>query len=71
MARGEPNAQTIATAKYQKKAGYRSIAFKMRGDLPDRFNEACERAGRSRASVIAELMQEYIDRQGEMEKPAQ
>lgn len=61
MPKNKPNAQTIATAKYQEKAGYKTVSFKMRGDLPVQFAEACKRAGRSKASVISELMQEFIE----------
>jgi len=60
MPRGEPNKQTIASEKYQKKAGYKTIAFKMKGDLPDRFSEICDRVGRPKSAVIAELMEKFI-----------
>lgn len=63
MSKGSPSAATIATAKYQKKVGYRNVSFKMKGDIPDQFAAACEKAGRSKASVIAELMQRFIDEQ--------
>jgi hypothetical protein len=65
MPKNEPNAQTRATEKYHKKAGYRNVTFKLKGDIPDRFAEACAAAGRSKASVVTELMQEFIDRQRE------
>ena len=61
MPKGKPNPQTIASSKYHKKAGYKAIAFKLRGDLPDKFSATCERLGRSKASVISELMQDFVD----------
>ena len=64
MPRGEPNAQTVASAKYHKKAGYRHKTFMLKGDVGDRFAAACERAGRSQASVIAELMEKFIREAG-------
>ena len=63
MPKNKPNAQTVATEKYQKKAGYKAVSFKLKGDIQDRFNEACEKAGRSKASVITELMERFIKEQ--------
>lgn len=63
MPKGKPNAQTIASEKYQKKAGYKVKAFKLRGNVADRFAIACEAQGRSQASVITELMERYINEQ--------
>ncbi len=61
MPEGQPNSQTIASEKYQKKAGYKVKGFKLKGDIADRFAEACEARGESQASVIARLMEAYID----------
>ena len=60
MPKGKPNSQTIASEKYQKKAGYKTKAFKLKGDVADRFQEACERVGKSQASVITELLEKFI-----------
>ena len=65
MPLGEPNAKTRATDKWQKKAGYGVKAFKIKADVGDRFTVACEKAGRSQASVITELMEGFIKEQGE------
>ena len=62
MPKGKPTPQTIASEKYQKKAGYKTKAFKLKGDVADRFQEACERAGKSQASVITELMERFINK---------
>ena len=61
MPKGSPNSQTIATAKYQQKAGYKSKSFKLKGDIADRFAEACNKVGVSQAEQITKLMQEFIE----------
>jgi hypothetical protein len=63
MPKGQPNKQTIATDKYQKKAGYKVKGFKLRGDVADRFEQACEVAGVSQAAKITELMEIFIQQQ--------
>lgn len=64
MPKGNPSKQTIASEKYQKKAGYKTKAFKLKGDVADRFAAACERAGVSQAAKITELMEKYISEIG-------
>lgn len=44
-----PTAQTKATDKWQKKAGYMTKGFKLKRELADEFKEACEKAGVSQA----------------------
>ncbi len=63
MPRGNPKPSTIASEKYQKKAGYKVKSFKLRGDVAERFAEACETAGVSQATKITELMQGFIKEQ--------
>lgn len=60
MPKGEPSKQTIRNARWNKKAGYKTKGFSLRGDIADRFAETCEKNGRSQASVIMELMERYI-----------
>lgn len=60
MPRGNPNAQTLATERYQKKAGYVHKNFKLKGDVVERFVAACEQKGVSQASVITEMMERFI-----------
>lgn len=60
MPKGNPSKQTIATDKYQKKAGYKSKSFKLKGDVAERFAAACDRAGVSQAAKITELMEKFI-----------
>lgn len=61
MPKGDPKPQTIASDKYQRKAGYKVKGFKLKGDIADRFAEACEKTGASQAAKISELMQQFID----------
>ena len=61
MPKGNPTSQTIASEKYQKKAGYKVKGFKLKGDIAERFAAACEKAGVSQSAKISELMQMFID----------
>lgn len=60
MPKGKPSKQTIASEKYQKKAGYISKSYKLKKDVTDRFAAACEKAGVSQAAKITELMEKFI-----------
>lgn len=60
MPKGDPNSQTKATDKYQKKAGYKSKSYKLKGDVAERFAAACNRAGVSQAAKLTELMEKFI-----------
>lgn len=59
MPKGAPSAQTVASDKYQKKAGYMTKGFKLKREVVEPFEAACERSGESQASVIAEFMKQY------------
>lgn len=61
MPKGKPNAQTIATQKYQEKAGYIAKSFKIKREVADSFSSACKKAGVSQASQITKMMQEFIE----------
>ena len=60
MPKGEPNKNTVRVDRYQKKAGYKVKSFKLKGDVADRFAEACDRAGVSQASQITKMMEQFI-----------
>ena len=49
--------------RWNRKAGYTTKGFRMYQSLADEFKEACEKAGRSQASVIQGLMRGFIDSQ--------
>lgn len=61
MPKGKPNPQTIATDKYQKKAGYMTKGFKIKRDIAEKFAESCEKVGVSQAGQITEMMKEFIE----------
>ncbi|MBQ3600557.1 MAG: chemotaxis protein [Lachnospiraceae bacterium] len=61
MPKGSPNAQTIATEKYQKKVGYISKSYKLKRELVEQFEDACMRADVSQAGKISELMKSFIE----------
>ena len=58
---GKPSAQTIASKKYQSKAGYISKSYKLKREVADAFAGACEASGVSQAAKITELMRNYIE----------
>ena len=60
MPEGKPNAQTIATQKYQKKIGLISKSFKIKKELAEEFKEACERKGVGQVATISQLMEQFI-----------
>lgn len=60
MPKGNPNPQTIASEKYQKKAGYMVKGFKLKRDLVEQFEAACDTAGVSQAGQISKMMREFI-----------
>lgn len=61
MPKGNPSKQTIRNARWNKKAGYKTKGFNLKGDIADRFAEACEKAGVSQAAKIMEFMEQFID----------
>ena len=63
MPNGNPSAQTIASEKYQKKAGYMAKSFKLKRDIVEQFEEACRAAGVSQAAQITKMMNEFIEEQ--------
>lgn len=65
MPKGSPTRQTVASEKYQKKAGYRAKTYKLKGDVVDGFASACEKAGVSQAAKITELMERFINEQSQ------
>lgn len=60
MPKGNPSAQTIASEKYQKKAGYVAKTFKLKKDVVEQFENACSKMGVSKASQITRMMVDFI-----------
>lgn len=63
MTKGNPNPQTVATNKYQKKAGYMTKGFKLKRKVVEQFEDACRKTGVSQASQITEMMKKFIEEQ--------
>ena len=60
---GSPKPQTIATKKYEQKAGFVSKSYKLKRELTERFAEACEKAGVSQAAQLTKMMNAFIEEQ--------
>ncbi|MEI3501018.1 MAG: chemotaxis protein [Anaerovoracaceae bacterium] len=64
MPRNNPKPQTIASAKWNEKAGWMSKSYKLKREVVEAFSEACEQAGVSQAGKLTELMKGFIDEVG-------
>ena len=60
---GSPKPQTVATKKYEKKAGFVSKSYKLRKELTDQFAESSDKAGVSQAAQLTKMMKEFIEQQ--------
>lgn len=63
---GSPKPQTIATKKYEKKAGWLSKSYKLKKEIVDDFAEACEKRGVSQASELMKFMQQFTEETRQM-----
>ncbi|MDD3369410.1 MAG: chemotaxis protein [Lachnospiraceae bacterium] len=61
MPKGKPNPQTIASKKFQEKAGYISKSYKIKKNIAEEYAEACDRAGVSQAGQLSKMMKQFID----------
>ena len=59
---GKPTAQSVATRKYEAKAGWVSKSYKLKRETVDAYAEACKRAGVSAAGQLTKMMTEFIDK---------
>lgn len=58
---GNPKPQTVATKKYEQKAGFVSKSYKLRRELTEEFAKACQKKGVSAAGQITEMMKAFIE----------
>ena len=58
---GSPKPQTVATKKYEKKAGQVSKSYKLKKKVVDEYAKACEKMGVSAASQLTKMMKESIE----------
>lgn len=56
-----PSRQSIATRKYEEKAGWMSKTYKLKREVVETFAEACEKTGVSQAGKLTELMKGFIE----------
>lgn len=61
MSKGKPNAQTIATEKYQQKAGLVSKSYKLKKEVVDAYAAACKKAGVSCAGQLTTMMMAFVE----------
>ena len=54
MPKGKPNSQTLASQKWNAKAGYVAKTYKLKKDVADAF-------GGSKASQLTRMMTEFIE----------
>ena len=59
---GKPTPQTIATKKYEKKAGWMSKSYKLKREVVEEFARACEEEGVSQASPLTKMMKEFVEK---------
>ena len=62
MPKGKPSAQTRASRKYQTKVGYVSKSYKLKKDVIEKFDRACESAGVSKAAQLSDMMLEFAEK---------
>lgn len=59
---GKPTPKTIATKKYEKKAGWMSKSYKLKREVVEEFARACEEEGVSQASQLTKMMKEFVEK---------
>lgn len=60
---GSPKLQTVATRKYEKKAGWISKSYKLKKEVVEEYAKACEKDGVSAAGQLTKMMQQFIKEQ--------
>ncbi len=58
---GNPTPQSIATRKYEEKAGWVSKSYKLKKEVVDEYAEACRKAGVSAAGQLTTMMKQFIE----------
>lgn len=64
---GNPSPQSVATRKYEEKAGWMSKTYKLKRDVVEAYAEACKKAGVSAAGQLTKMMNEFIQEVNEKE----
>ena len=58
---GSPKPQTVATKKYEAKAGWVSKSYKLKKEVVEEFAEACAKRGVSAAGQLTTMMKQFIE----------
>ena len=59
---GKPTPQTIATKKYEKKAGWMSKSYILKREVVVVFVCVCVVVGVSQASQLTKMMKEFVEK---------
>lgn len=59
---------TEITRRYQNKVGMIAKSYKLKKTIVDEFGAACQKVGRSQASVLTEFMQKFTEEVNESEE---
>ena len=62
MSTGNPKPQTVASKKYQDKAGWISKSYKLKREITELYADACEKAGVSQAGQLMRMMKDFADK---------
>lgn len=62
MPAGSPSAQSIATRKYEAKAGWVSKSYKLKKEVVDAYADACKKAGVSAAGQLTTMMKQFVEK---------
>lgn len=65
---GSPKPQTVATRKYEAKAGWMSKSYKLKKETVEAFAKACDEAGVSQAGKLTEMMNAFVNEVQELKK---
>lgn len=65
---GNPKPQTVATRKYEAKAGWISKSYKLKRETVEAFAKACDEAGVSQAGKLTEMMNAFANEVEETKK---
>lgn len=58
---GNPKPQTVATKKYEQKAGWMSKSYKLKREVVESYAEACKKAGVSAAGQLMKMMIKFVE----------
>lgn len=60
-----PSKQSVATRKYEEKAGWIPKTYKLRKKDAEEFKETCDRLGISQAGQLTKMMRDFVEQNRE------